>query len=219
MSRTDNPVLNLIGVNLAEVVRKYRSGVYANLTLENMPKMMSDKTILNIIQEELSPNFKHIKFMFKDTNNARIVVQTSNTNTSENNTNYKRNCDYHRGKLHPANRGFGIPTNYKTWYSERLGMTVHQFMCEKITCSFSCMLKAIRKSKEYNDMNEHYARVMWDYCYPGQQLPREADDYTLLDINGGSMTIEEYTDTNRSVMIPVSIISCAAARHYASTSG
>lgn len=213
MNRVDNYILNLLGVNISEVVSEYISGKYANVTVDNMPKIMTPKMVLNIIQEEVSSDFKHIKFVYRDPNNCRIIVQTSNSNTSD--PNYKRLCNWHRGELEPNNRGICIPIDYKPKFVQSLGVTVHEFRSERLCCGFSCGIKAMRDSKRYTDQHEYLFRLLWDYCYPDVPFPREALDYDLLDINGGSMTIEEYTDPNQAVTLPITVRSCAAIKHYA----
>lgn len=219
MSRADNFILNLLGVNLGETIMKYYNGAYSDVTIGNMTKIMTHKTALNIVQEEISADFKHIKFSYRDSNNSRFTIHTSNSNTSEDNPNYKRLCNWHRGELAPDNRGIGIPVDYVEYRSEATGYVIHQYIGDKLHCGWSCMIKAMRDSKKYNSYNEYLARMMWNDCHPGEPFPEGAAEYELLDINGGSMNHDDWTKIDINLIMPVTVTSCASIKHYAMICG
>lgn len=212
VNRLNNPTLCLSGFDPHTIVKQYLNGDYDHLTIDDLPKFTSNSLLIKLIQEELPTDFNELRFVIRDPNNNRLIIQTANKVESK-----PIICSWHRGPLEDDNPGIMIPVSYRTWHSSRLKCAVHEFRGERVCCSYSCMLAAMYDSKRYNEENERYARHLWKLHHPDQLFPVGAPDYEFIDINRGSLTEGEFKNNN-SINMPIKIISCAEARHIAQIS-
>lgn len=209
INRLNNPTLSLSGFNPENVVRQYMDGNYDQITIDDLPKFTSNSLVVKLIQEDLPTDFNELKFVIRDPNNNRLIIQTANKSEDTIVT-----CAWHRGKLEEDNVGIKIPTSYRVWRSNKMNCEVHEFRGERTCCSWSCMLAAMYDSRRYNEENERFARHLWNLHYPNKPFPESAPDFGFLDINSGSLTEDSFKDTSK-FNVPIKIISCAEARHLA----
>jgi hypothetical protein len=212
LNRLNAPALCLSGFDPEVIVEQYLKNEYVHLSIDDIPKFISNGQTFKLVQENLPSDFNELKFVIRDPNNNRLVIHTANAAEKDNVI-----CAWHRGRLEKGNRGITIPTSYRTWYSEQLNADVHEFRGERTCCSWSCMIAAMYDSKRYDGDNERLARKLWSIYNPHKPFPEPAQYFGFLENNQGSISLESFKDPN-TVNIPVNIISCAEARHMAQIS-
>ena len=213
-SFTKHPVFTLFRVKPTEIHRKYLSGYFVSAKLPPLSqkvvhakesfKELTTENFTNPIFSDVGIGKRQIPDIFATTNCHQYQVL------------------YNSGKIPVGGRcwhcrndftteSIGIPFHVETFYDEDSKSTIVGFHTDGIFHDFRCALKFLRTQPGYKPGLETETNlfIMFRYMYPTAPPLQEANDFRLLDINGGPLPWEKwcevsyiYVETPRIIMLP-----------------
>lgn len=222
------PVIVLSGIDINKIYNNFINNIFPNYENLKPIKMKNNDPIIAVKYEK--DNSKPI-FTINDKTNNDILILTTNHNqyimmTKEKSlNNYIGRCECCGYEF--KGESIGIPISYNEINAEFLnpqGEKIHSifylFNCCRRTCSFECSLLLIENDHSRKIVNqtplyqnsENNLRTLFKLMNPecNYNELKSAQDCSLLKINGGQLTREEwlsnkhqYVKNNRVILLPV----------------
>lgn len=177
--------------SITDVIKDYNDGKLDNIVAFKSNIELKSFTVF-------TNNFKDksLVFTFNDKINIKITKVYTNIGTRTNMT-----CDWCRVDLSGEEvEKFGIPVE-RTYEiikggddSERKARIEAKYFCHGLFCGERCALRGYycyHKEDPVFSKSEELLREIYDTRFPGLYL-REAQDFYLLEINGGNLTHKEF---------------------------
>ncbi len=192
------PVFTLFRIRPADVHRKYLSGHFATAKLS--PPAQKVNQVKESFKEIITDDFT--KSIFSVTSNKST---TSDIFASTNCKGYEvmhesgkvpegGRCWYCRNDF--KHQSIGIPIHMDSFYTD-LSELILGFHTDGIFHDFRCALKYLRTWPRYREMYpeaETYLFNMFHLMHPKAGPLVEANDFRLLDINGGPLPWDKWSD-------------------------
>jgi hypothetical protein len=225
------PTFLLKGLNPNQLLIDYQSGFFSRQSISKSKiAIVQNKPILAPVYG--TTNHSSI-FTIKDKNNCSIVIATTGHadfevfTTSGGKLPTGGRCDLCKEDF--TETAVGYPVGYKeitvltnddSNVRNARYRIIYAFWVEKRFCTFECALGYVRmilvRPSDYRDTTirdaERLLKTLHKLMYPNSGPLRPAQDPSLLIINGGSLTKEQWQDqrhvyirTNRVLMIPAKI--------------
>lgn len=232
MATRINPTFLLKGIDIHKLIADYQNGAF------NRPWTYNKKIKLSHTTTSLAPKYgmsnKDPIFCVKDKHNCNVVFATSGHTDFEVFTRNNGTLPV-GGRCSFCNEDFtqtalGYPIGYREQLilvpnqeepSKSQYRIVYVFWVEGRFCSFECALGYIRlimsRPADFRDStlkdSERMLKLLYSMSYPdNKKTLRPAQDPRLLQINGGSLTKEQWQDsrhiyvrTDRVLMIPAKV--------------
>ncbi len=192
------PTIVLKKIDPLKVVKLYQSGYFKQATLSTN-KLTVDAAIV--------PSISGATLSFRDKNNCVIIIHASNNDAMKSLPGYKPRCFWCMQDL-PSDNASHVPIPssmfvHHDWETKKVFYYFDAVGGGKggCCCTFECALSYIRHFKQQHNNNKNneslevYLKTLYRLCYPDRDTLREAPDFRLLTSNGGSMTIDEFTNT------------------------
>lgn len=213
-SFTTSPVFSLFRIKPTEIHRKYLSGHFTTAKLPPLTRKITH--VKETLKDVTTENF--VNPIFSDTMGGKKIIPEVYATT---------NCKqyeimYNTGKIPVGgrcwychsdfkNESVGIPFHVEKFHDDN-GGTIIGFHTDGIFHDFRCALKYLRTQPGYREMRsetETYLFNMFRCMYPDAPPLQEANDFRLLDINGGPLSWDKWNDINyiyietpRIIMLP-----------------
>jgi hypothetical protein len=212
------PTFLLRGIDSIEITRKYLNGYYANVTLPNN-KVATIKRAVTTERRGGVNSDSQIYTVRQGINGISYRVTTNHSyyQIAKNGQKlYKGVCNWYRVTF--DSHIVGIPTTMTQHYNESTKQTEYQFNVDGCFCSFECAFAYLKQTQScaLEHRNNKYAhseqllKFMYKLCYPDAERLTSANDWRLIDFNGGPLTFEEwsneshiYVENSKSTMVPV----------------
>lgn len=226
-----NPSFLLKGVDPDRVLYDYQSGKFSREITKKAKITISHNTTI------LAPKYGDTNdspiYKINDKNGSPIIIATTGHSdyqvftTSGGNLPIGGRCDHCKEDFTHASMGYPVAYQEQTVLTndtqdpkEARYRTLYVFWVERCFCSFECALGYIRlflsRPAEYRDTtirdSERLLKILYKLTYPSAPPLRPAPDPSLLIINKGSLTKEQWKDfrhiyirSDRVLMIPAKI--------------
>jgi hypothetical protein len=208
---------SLTGINQQMAIEGYIKGEH--LIFEDSPNKKSVQVFGDIKKNAVELTEDPMQKVFTiNSNSNKQVIHTTNNNVFQfvdaNNmemSKIKFNCRYCRVEFEMVPIGFPLILEFD-------GKKYTAHCDEPYHCSFECGFARIDEvfklgSDDYKNVEENF-KLIFSLMHPGKELVR-AKDFRLHEINGGSLTEEQYrSNSHRYFKIP-SLITLPVKRMYA----
>lgn len=199
-----------------EILEKYRRGEYSNVTAPEVKEKIQAK-LTQVSAEKYDTDMNKKRFHMK-VNGGEIVVISSCPMDRTAEIKCRRcnhvvpkdsipECVVVKRETHQRIELIdGIPTavNYKEF-----------FMHRDPFCSFNCALGEVGETRgRYPAGAEENIRYLHKCIYPDAGLLVKTPDPSLLDINGGTYTYDEYTASGKERHIPIGGLVVTSVRSF-----
>lgn len=231
MSTRVTPTFLLKGLDPNKLIADYQAGVFSR-PITNKQKIKISNNAAILAPAYGSTNHSPI-FRVKDRNNCSVIIATTghsdfevfNTKCGELPTGGR--CDYCKEDFVVTSVGYPVEykettilTNDSNDPRQARYRILYTFWVEGKFCSFECALGYVRnvlsRPADYRDTtlrdSERMLKSLYKLMHPNAGILRPAQDPRLLQVNGGSLTREEwqnnkhvYIRTDRILMIPAKV--------------
>lgn len=169
--------------SISDVIKDYNDGKLDNITaFKSKIESKSFSVFTNNFKD------KSLVFTFNDKINIKMIKVYTNMGTRTNIT-----CDWCRIDLSGKDvEKFGIPV--ERTYEVIDGKIKAKYFCHGLFCGERCALKGyncFHRGDPVFSKSEELLREIYDSRFPGLYL-REAQNFYLLEINGGNLTHKEF---------------------------
>lgn len=217
-----NPTFLLKGVEPNRVLIDYNDGVFNRATSEIMMTKFVGGGTKDVLAPTYSKSNKEAIFAIKDRNNNDIVLASSNHKSFEVYTKTGGDlrtggrCKYCLADFQHTIIGYPLAHEEHMYLINNTYKYKDVFWVEGCFCSFECAAGFLEMFHE-TDVTRAHSRELLEYLYkltyPLNGSLISKNDPDLLDIHGGSLTYEQWSDkrhkylrTDRIILIPAKTI-------------
>ena len=231
MATRITPTFLLKGVDPAKLLADYQAGFFSRQCTNKSKIFIAQNSA--ILAPVYGTTHESKIFSIRDKNNSSVILTTTGHSDCEVFT-YSGGCLPTGGRCEHCKYDFTeIAVGYPVAYQELTALTnetddpknakyriLYTFWVEGKFCTFECALGYIKlmlgRPANYRDStindSERLLKLLYSLTYPNSPPLRPAQDPRLLQINGGSLTKEEwnnkkhiYIRTDRVHMIPAKV--------------
>ena len=190
-----NPKFLLRGVDMSNILQKYQSGIYVDFDVNKLSKVTMSHIPIEFDNNGTSPDDQ--TYFYTDRSNQRQSIITTN---HQNFTVYKKTSKYVEKyycmwcRQSSVCHYVGIPI--KMEWDPKTKRSI--FYVEHNYCSFDCCFAHLKINSlrlMYQDCiymdSESMLRILFHLINPGKEL-KAAPDWTLLQNNGGPLSVEQF---------------------------
>jgi hypothetical protein len=224
------PSITLLGVNHGRLLADYKSGKFDRPLPDHAPIRFATNS--TIIAKTYSTNTFDAMYSIENKNKVKTIIVTTN---HSNFSTFLKNQEIQEGgvcdccKITFTQAVTSYPISYDEQFlpvqneeGEILYQAVFTFWTEGEFCSYECALcylrtMAARPSCKRDDQlscSERHLKWLYLLTYPEAGPLMPANHYRLRDGNGGSLTDEEFRDSNHSCIKTVGVLLIPAKREY-----
>lgn len=178
----------LKGIDPSKLIKLYLSS--HTIDVSGLPKIDISTGPTKVIRRVEGHDLSSVYYTMKNSSGGYDVFTTSGKNPPKSCWHCRRTFDEQKN-----DSTVPIPLHVTKSFSE--GGMKCVFYVEGRTCDFSCALAFVEDSRGMYDIN--LFRYFLNYCHPGKTV-NKAGDFRLLDVNGGSMTSEEYDNMKKGTL-------------------
>lgn len=192
-----NPTFTLFDIVSEDVIEEYDNGAFRHVTIPNVDCLCKE------IKQVFAPNFSldssSDAYLYKDKTGGQTIVYTTNCREFKQITETGEQCMggrclYCNYKF--THQSIGIPLRADAEYDDR-GHLHHTFYTEGVFHDFRCALAHLElMSYRYRVLHPDarmYLLLMYSLMHPHGSALKPANDFLLLEKNGGSMDFDTWS--------------------------
>lgn len=208
--------LTLRRIESDKILNNYVNGNYVSLTFPSKKINIITSTIN--INKRLGKNSESEMYKFNNKSNNSNIIVTTNHENYKNDPNTKSFCKWCRKEI--TGQGIGIPISIDV--NEQTGdIVVHCIdKCDTFECALALLKRIYGCNYVYKDPLYKDSDTLLHYVYhlmhPDKinERIKEAKDWSLLDINGGPLTSEEWESSKYEYVSVQGLVLSPVKRQY-----